>query len=124
MNSCVLDYIWNEVKYKKGFKKYDYDKLKNELYKYVENPPMINTEEILNWVKSEEHNNISIHAYDSRFKKFITHTRHQSNIILVYIVKDNHLFPILNQQLKIIASKANSRWSKKFIITYDRIKVE
>ena len=37
-HSCVLDYIWNEVRYKKGFKKYDYEKLKDELYSYVENP--------------------------------------------------------------------------------------
>ena len=37
--SCVLDYIWNEVRFKKGFKKYDYEKLKDELYSYVENPP-------------------------------------------------------------------------------------
>ena len=69
---------------------------------------MINTREIIDWIKKEEHNNISLHAYDPRYKKFITHTNNQSNIFLVYISKDNHLFPILNKKLKLISTKANS----------------
>ena len=79
---------------------------------------MINTQEIINWIKSEEHS-ISLHAYDPRYKKFITYISQRPNIILVYICKDNHLFPILNKQLKLIASKANGWWSQKFIKIYD-----
>ena len=50
---------------------------------------------------------MSIHAFDSRYIKFITHSKHCSNISLVYIVKDHHCYPITNEKLIITASKAN-----------------
>ena len=28
-NTCVVDYVWDQTKSKKGFKTYDYHKLKN-----------------------------------------------------------------------------------------------
>ena len=31
---CVIDYVWDQVKGHKGFKTYDYEKLKNEIYEY------------------------------------------------------------------------------------------
>ena len=46
-NTCVVDYVWDQVKGKRGFKTYDYDKLKSEIYSYVYDPPMINTEELI-----------------------------------------------------------------------------
>ena len=105
-NTCVVDYVWDQVRGKKGFKTYDYEKLKAELYSFAYDSPMISTEELINWAK-ECHDNVSIHAFDSRYKKFVTHSKHCSNILLVYIVKDHHCYPITNEKLKILASKAN-----------------
>ena len=106
VNTCVVDYVWDQVRGQRGFKTYTYDKLKSEIYEYVPEGEMISTEELINWAK-ECHDNVSIHAFDSRYIKFITHSKHCSNISLVYIVKDHHCYPITNEKLKIIASKAN-----------------
>ena len=105
-NTCVVDYVWNQVKGQRGFKSYTYDKLKNEIYKYVAEGNMINSDELINWAK-ECHANVSIHAFDARYRKFITHSNNCSNISLVYIVKDHHCHPITDEKLKIVASKAN-----------------
>ena len=40
-NTCVLDYVWDQVRGKKGFKTYDYDKLKAELYSFAHKSPLI-----------------------------------------------------------------------------------
>ena len=105
-NTCVVDYIWDQVRGQRGFKTYTYDKLKEEIYDYVPEGDMISTEELIDWAKVC-HNNVSIHAFDCRYKKFITHSNHCSNISLVYIVKDHHCFPITDEKLKIVAAKAN-----------------
>ena len=68
--------------------------------------PRINTEELIDWAKNC-HKNMSIHAYDSTYRKFVTHTNNYSNISLVYVVKDHHCFPITDEKLKLVASKAN-----------------
>ena len=49
-SSCVLDYVWDQVKGKRGFMTYDYDKLKEELYSYASEKPIINTEELIDTV--------------------------------------------------------------------------
>ena len=68
---------------------------------------MISTEELVDWIKSC-HNNISIHAFDSIYREFLTHSNNcRSDIGLVYYVKDHHLFPITDEKLKLVASKAN-----------------
>ena len=105
-NTCVVDYVWHSVQGKKGFKTYSYDKLKNEIYEFVYEAPMINTEELIDWAK-QCHTNVSIHAYDSTYRKFTTHTNHHPDITLVYIVKDHHCFPITDEKLKLVAAKAN-----------------
>ena len=38
-NTCVLDYVWDQVKGKRGFKTYNYDKLKAELYSFAYKAP-------------------------------------------------------------------------------------
>lgn len=106
VNTCVVDYVWDQVRGQRGFKTYTYDMLKSETYEYVPEGEMISTEELINWAK-ECHDNVSIHAFDSRYRKFITHSKNCSNILLVYIVKDHHCYPITNEKLKIVASKAN-----------------
>ena len=107
VNTCVVDYVWGQVKGKRGFKPYDYNKIKNEIYGLVPEGDMINNEELINWVRAC-HNNVSIHAFDSRYKTFINHIATTCrDVSLVYIVKDNHCFPITNEKLKLIASKGN-----------------
>ena len=108
VNTCVVDYIWDQVCGKKGFKTYTYEKLKNKIYNFVpeEKEGMINTEELINWAY-KCHNNVSIHAFDSRYRKFITHIKQHPDVSLVYIVKDHHCYPITDEKLKIVASKAN-----------------
>ena len=106
VKTCVVDYVWDQVRGQRGFKTYTYEKLKNEIYEFVPEGDMINTEELINWA-NECHDNVSIHAFDSRYRKFITHSKNRSNISLVYIIKENHCFPITDEKLKIVASKAN-----------------
>ena len=106
MNTCVIDYVWEQVRGRRGFKTYTYEKLKSEIYNYVPEGDMISTEELTNWATAC-HDNVSIHAFDCRYRKFIAHSNNCSNISLVYIVKDHHCYPITNEKLKIVASKAN-----------------
>ena len=106
-NTCVIDYVWDQVRGQRGFKSYTYEKLKSEIYEFVaEGDDMISTDELINWA-DKCHNNVSIHAFDARYKKFVTHNKNCSNICLVYIVKDHHCYPITDKKLKIVASKAN-----------------
>ena len=106
VNTCVVDYVWDQVKGKRGFKTYNYDKLKNEIYEFAPEGEMISTEELIDWAKTC-HERVSIHAYDARYRKFIKHTKGHPDVVLVYIVKDNHCYPITDQKLKLVASKAN-----------------
>ena len=101
-----MDYVWDQVRGKPGFKTYDYNKLKDEMYEYVPEGDMINTEELINWTKAC-HDNVSIRAFDSRYRNFIKHSKNCSNITLVYIVKDHHCHPITDEKLKLVAAKAN-----------------
>lgn len=66
--TCVLDYIWHEVKGKRGFKTYTYQKLAEEFVDFNEMHPYTSTQEIIDWVK-ECHRNISVRAYSSTYKK-------------------------------------------------------
>ena len=92
---------------RRSFKTYDYNKLKNDIYDFVcESDTMISTEELINWAKTA-HNNVSIHDFDARYRKFITHTNNGSNFSLVYIVKDHHLFPMTDEKLELTTAKAN-----------------
>ena len=102
VNTCVIDYVWDQVRGRRGFKTYTYDKLKSEIYDYVPEGDMINTDELINWVRNC-HDNVSIHAFDCRYRKFITHIaiNTRTNVTLVYIVKDHHCFPITNEKLKL-----------------------
>ena len=77
--------MWDQVKSKKRFKSYDYEKLK-EVYRYVheDEPPVISTEELRDWAR-KHHINVSIHAYDSAYRKFLLYSNNYSSITLVYI---------------------------------------
>ena len=108
VNTCVIDYVWDQVRGRRDFKTYTYEKLKREIHDYVPEGETINTEELINWAKNC-HDNASIHAFDCRYRKFITHiaVNTRTNVALVYIVKDHHCYPITDEKLKIVASKAN-----------------
>ena len=51
---------------------------------------------------------MSTHAYDSTWHKFEKHiARTRDDVCLVFYIKDHHLYPILDDRLKKIATQAN-----------------
>ena len=102
--TCVLDYIWHEVKGKRGFKTYTYQKLAEEFVDFNEMHPYMSTQEI-----KECHSNISVHAYSSTYKKFMKHIANTPDIVLTFFVKDHHLHPITDPELKRVASSCNQK---------------
>ena len=109
-DTCVLDYIWHEVKGKRGFKTYTYEKLSNELVEYSSDYPFMSTQEIVDWIKGCQ-NNISLHAYTTTYKKFMKHISNRPDVILTFFVKDHHCHPITDPELKRIASSCNQKGS-------------
>ena len=109
-NTCMVDFVWHNCKGKKGFQKYTYQKLSDELEDYAANFPMMSTQELIDWAKAC-HPNVSIHAYDSTWRKFMKHISNegcQGHVIsLVFYIKDHHLYPIQDNHVKQIATKAN-----------------
>ena len=107
-NTCMVDFVWHNRKGKKGFQKYTYQKLSDEMEAYGSASfPMMSAQELVDWAKAC-HPNLSIHAYDSTWRKFIKHIASaSSDISLVFYVKNHHLYPIQDDRLKQIATKAN-----------------
>ena len=69
---------------------------------------MMSTQELIDWAKAC-HPNVSIHTYDSTWRKFMKHiasTNHK-DICLVFYIKDHHLYPIQDNHLKHIATQTN-----------------
>lgn len=104
----MIDFVWHNCKGKQGFQKYTYQKLSNELQEYAAHFLMMSTQELVEWAKTC-HPNVSIHAYDSTWRKFMKHVPQHghSEITLVFYIKDHHLYPIQDARLKQIATKAN-----------------
>ena len=98
--NSVIDYIWLQISVQYGFKRCTNVKLKEEILRFVYEPKTrISTYDIINWAKLHPH--VSVHAFDGRYKKFISHnTPHRTRISICYIVKDYHLYPIFNKDLK------------------------
>ena len=72
-NTCIVDFVRHNCKGKKGFQKYTYQKLYDELEVYASASfPRMSTQELLDWAKAC-HPNVSIHAYDSTWRKFMKH---------------------------------------------------
>ena len=107
-NTCMMDFIWHQRQNKVGFKRYTYQKLKDELSEFTTRFPFMSTQEVVDWAK-ECHPNISIHAYDSTYKKFMKHiaTTPCHDISLVFFIKGNHCYPNTDERLKVLATKAN-----------------
>ena len=105
----MVDFVWQSCKGKKGFQKYTYQKLYDEMEVYGSGSfPMMSTQELIDWAKAC-HPNVSIHAYDSTWRKFMKHIASlgRSDVTLVFYIKDHHLYPIQDDRLKQIATKAN-----------------
>ena len=99
-NICMVDFVWYNCKGKKGFQKYTSQKLSDELEEYAASFPMMSTQELIDWAKAC-HPNVSIHAYDSTWRKFMKHNLlHQHTIALLFYIKDHHLYPIQDNYLK------------------------
>ena len=113
--NCVINYIWSQVKHQYGFKQYTYNILKDDILRYVDDIKNgISTYEIIDWSKTHEH--VSVHTFDCRYKKFVSHnTLHKTKIVLCYIVKDHHLQPNLNKDLKRAACEANKGGTKNLL---------
>ena len=102
----MVDFVWHNCKGKKGFQKYTYQKLSDELEEYTARFPMMSTQELIDWAKAC-HPNVSIHAYDSTWRKFLKHiASNNQSVCLVFYIKDHHLYPIQDNPLKQIATKA------------------
>ena len=107
-NTCMVDFVWHNCKGKKGFQKYTYQKSYDEMEVYGSGSfPMMSTQELIDGAKAC-HPNVSIHAYDSTWRKFMKHIASiKPPICLVFYVKDHHVYPIQDDRLKHIATKAN-----------------
>ena len=110
-NTCMVDFVWHNCKSKEGFQKYTYQKLYDEMEVYGSASfPLMSTQELIDWAKVC-HPNVSIHAYDSydsTWRKFMKHiASNNRSVCLVFYIKDHHLYPIQDDRLKQIATKAN-----------------
>ena len=108
-NTCMVDFVWHTCQGKKGFQKYTYQKLYDEMEVYGSASfPMMSTQDLIDWAKAC-HPNVSIHAYDSTWRKFMKHivSHGYSDVTLVFYIKDHHLYPIQDDRLKHIAMQAN-----------------
>ena len=105
--TCVIDYIWSEIKGKHGFKKYTYDSLVDELADYSTSRPFMSTQEIINWVKEHNPSNISVHAYTATYTKFMSYISHAPDVVWRFLVKDHHVHPITDPEFKKAASSKN-----------------
>ena len=94
-NTCMVDFVWHNCKGKKGFQKYTHQKLYDEMEVYGSASfPMMSAQVLIDWAKVC-HPNVSIHAYDSTWRKFMKHIAScQPPICLVFYIKDHHLYPI------------------------------
>ena len=72
--------------------------------------PFMDTSQIIDWIKNC-HSNISLHAYTCTYKKFISHISDRPDIVLIFFVKDHHLHPITDPELKRAASSCNQKGS-------------
>ena len=70
--------VWYNCKGEKGFQKYSYQKLSDELEEYAVSFPMMTTQELVEWA-CHCHPNVSIHAYDSTWRTFMKHIASKNN---------------------------------------------
>ena len=100
--------VWYNCKSEKEFQKYSYQKLSDELEEYAASFPMMTAQELVKWAR-HCHPNVSIHAYDSTWRKFMKNiaSKNNRNVCLVFFIKDHHLYPIQHNHLKHIATQAN-----------------
>ena len=104
-NTCMIDFIWHQCQNKNGFKRYTYQKSKDELSEFATSFPFMSTQEVVDWARGC-HPNVSIHAYDSTYKKFMKHitSTPRHDISHVFFIKENHCYPITDERLKILAT--------------------
>lgn len=67
---------------------------------------MMTTQELVDWARAC-HPNVSIHAYDAVWRRFIKHIVPHPDVCLVFYIKDHRLFPVTDERIKVVATKAN-----------------
>ena len=113
--------VHREVRNKRGFKTYTYEKLSEELVEYADMLPFMDTSQIIDWIKNC-HSNISLHAYTCTYKKFISHISNTPDIVLTFFVKDHHLHPITDPDLKNVAMCKNQQGTKNMFQRMSELK--
>ena len=103
-NTFMVDFVWHYCRLKKGFKKYTYEKLEEELSEYASSFPKMITQELVDWAKAC-HPNMSIHAYDATYRKFMKHK---------LTIRHHHCQLITDERLKTMAMKANQGGADNF----------
>ena len=117
-NNCVINYIWNKIRYADRFKRFStLDILKENINNYT-NGVGISTNEILNWIKTENLK-ISIHAFDANYNKFCKLITPRSSVQLIFICKDNHIYPITEIEDCNKAIKTNNLMKNMLEINFD-----
>ena len=102
-NTCVVDYIWTVVKGKYGFSGMSYGSLMRELNYFnggEHTEEGLSTEDVIAW-RSKYHRNVSIYAINPLYRLFVSKPaiNKKEVITLCYMVKDNHCYPILNDEI-------------------------
>ena len=100
---CSRLYIYEACKGEDRFKRYTKSSLTAEINKYVEDDEgkKPSTRELIDW-RDKSHTNVSIYALDPFYKTFMASPAPRKNgetVRLCFICKDNHCYPILNQDL-------------------------
>lgn len=99
---CVINYIWHEMKGRKGFNHMTKDKLIKEFENICEDIEQgITTEQIIKVIENY-HPNISLYALDPMFNVFTSYISKNNNskLILAFLVNNNHCYPILKEETK------------------------
>lgn len=66
---------------------------------------------VIAWAR-ECHGDVSVHPFDSTYKKFLTFTNSNTRTgitVVYYTVKDHHCCPVTDYNLKIAPTKVNQR---------------
>jgi len=114
--ACVIDYIMFELCGKHGFKNLTRD----SLIKFF-GGQLASTDDIIEWCKKST--KVSVYAIDPLMQVFKYHKADNTRYTLVFVVNNDHLYPVLNADTKksVVQSGKLSLNEYKFTINYDDI---
>ena len=105
-NMCVARYILQECKGKSNLLTLDEEKLIRQFkYLHFKYTKGISCEQIIQWVQKYHFNTISIHCLDPFLKRFEKHIASHCVVSLIFVVNNQHIYPITNDKMKQYISK-------------------